>query len=180
MRLGRRGRRRRCLRPRRAGGGPDRHPARRPRRRPNDHPAHRPARHHPPCPPTPSKQTKLGEDPDWEYGTFTTNTATGQVQWLDARYRTQAHVEDRIKQFKACGARTLPSINYDRNAAWLQLAALATSLTAWLRHLALNGDLAKATTRPCGSGSCPPLPASSPTPDARPSKSHPARHGPTS
>jgi len=83
------------------------------------------------------KQAKLGEDPDWEYGAFATNTATGQVQWLDARHRTQAHVEDRVKQFKACGARNLPSIDYNRNAAWLQLAALATSLTAWLRHLAL-------------------------------------------
>ena len=69
---------------------------------------------------------------------FATDTATGQVQWLDARHRTQAHVEDRNKQLKACGARTLPSIDYDRNAAWLQLAALATSLTAWLRHLALR------------------------------------------
>jgi DDE family transposase len=76
------------------------------------------------------KQAKLGEDADWEYGAFATNTATGQIQWLDARHRTQAHVEDRVKQFKACGARTLPSIDYDRNAAWLQLAALATSLTA--------------------------------------------------
>ena len=95
----------------------------------------------------PGKQAKLGEDPDWEYGAFATNTATGQTQWLDARHRTQAHVEDRIKQFKACGARNLPSIDYDRNAAWLQLAALATSLTAWLRHLALDGDLAKSTTK---------------------------------
>jgi hypothetical protein len=93
------------------------------------------------------KQAKLGENAEWEYGAFATNTATGQVQWLDARHRTQAHVEDRIKQFKACGARNLPSIDYDRNAAWLQLAALATSLTAWLRHLALDGDLAKATTK---------------------------------
>ena len=82
-----------------------------------------------------------------EYGAFATNTATGQIQWLDARHRTQAHVEDRVKQFKACGARNLPSIDYDRNAAWLQLAALATSLTAWLRHLALDGDLAKASTK---------------------------------
>jgi len=41
----------------------------------------------------------------------------------------------------------LPSIDYDRNAAWLQLSALATSLTAWLRHLALDGDLAKAGTK---------------------------------
>ncbi|MDQ2789016.1 MAG: transposase [Actinomycetota bacterium] len=41
---------------------------------------------------------------------------------------------------------TCPAIDYDRNAAWRQLAALATSLTAWLRHLALDGDLAKAGT----------------------------------
>ena len=93
------------------------------------------------------KPAKLGEDADWEYGAFATNTTTGQLQCLDARHRTQAHVEDRLTQFKACGARNLPSIDYDRNAAWLQLAALATSLTAWLRHLALDGDLAKAGTK---------------------------------
>jgi hypothetical protein len=93
------------------------------------------------------KQTKLGENPDWEYGAFATNTPSGQLQFLDARHRTQAHVEDRVKQFKACGARNLPSIDYNRNAAWLQLAALATSLTAWLRHLALDGELAKASTK---------------------------------
>jgi hypothetical protein len=94
-----------------------------------------------------NKPAKLGEHPDWEYGAFVTNTGTGQVQFLDARHRTQAHVEDRVKQFKACGARNLPSIDYDRNAAWLQLAALATSLTAWLRHLGLDGELAKASTK---------------------------------
>lgn len=93
------------------------------------------------------KPARFGEHPDWEYGAFVTNTPAGQVQFLDARHRTQAHVEDRVKQFKACGARNLPSIDYDRNAAWLQLAALTTSLTAWLRHLALDGELAKASTK---------------------------------
>jgi hypothetical protein len=94
-----------------------------------------------------NKPAKLGEHPDWEYGAFVTNTPNGQLQFLDARHRTQAHVEDRIKQFKACGARNLPSIDYGRNTAWLQLAALATSLTAWLRHIGLDGDLAKASTK---------------------------------
>jgi hypothetical protein len=94
-----------------------------------------------------TKPTKLGEHPEWDYGAFVTNTPSGQVQFLDARHRTQAHVEDRMKQFKACGARNLPSTDYDRNAAWLQLAALATSLTAWLRHLALDAELAKAATK---------------------------------
>ena len=94
-----------------------------------------------------TKPAKLGEHPDWEYGAFATNTPSGQVQFLDARHRTQAHVEDRMKQFKACGARNLPSIDYGRNAAWLQLAALATTLTAWLRHIGLDGDLASAATK---------------------------------
>jgi hypothetical protein len=71
-----------------------------------------------------SKPAKFGEHPDWEYGAFVTNSPAGQLQFLDARHRTQAHVEDRVKQFKACGARNLPSIDYDRNSAWLQLAAL--------------------------------------------------------
>ena len=29
----------------------------------------------------PGKQAKFGEDADWEYGAFATNTATGQIQW---------------------------------------------------------------------------------------------------
>jgi hypothetical protein len=93
------------------------------------------------------KPARLGEHPDWEYGAFVTNTQLGQAQFLDARHRTQAHVEDRMKQFKACGARNLPSIDYDRNAAWLQLAALATTLTAWLRHIGLDAELATASTK---------------------------------
>jgi hypothetical protein len=91
-----------------------------------------------------TKPAMLGEHPDWEYGTFTTNTTTGQLQWLDARHRTQAHVEDKMKEIKACGAANLPSQDWDRNSAWLQLSALACSVNAWLRHIALDGDLAHA------------------------------------
>jgi Transposase DDE domain group 1 len=90
------------------------------------------------------EQAKLGENPSWRYGAFATNTTSGQIQWLDARHRTQAHVEDKIKELKACGAENLPSIDWNRNSAWLHLAALATSLNAWLRHLALDGQLARA------------------------------------
>lgn len=72
------------------------------------------------------KPARLGEHPDWEYGAFVTNTVVGQVQFLDAPHRTQAHVEDRMKQFKACGARNLPSIDYGRNAAWSQRRLAAT------------------------------------------------------
>jgi hypothetical protein len=74
------------------------------------------------------------------------NTKTA-AQDTASSIRAPHHVEDRITQFKACGARNLPSIDYARNTAWLQLAALATSLTAWLRHIGLGGDLAKASTK---------------------------------
>jgi hypothetical protein len=95
--------------------------------------------------PRPAGQpAKLGEHPDWRYGAFTTNTTTGQIQWLDARHRTQAHIEDKMKEVKVCGGENLPSKDFDRNSAWLQLAALATSLNAWLRHIALDGNLARA------------------------------------
>lgn len=52
--------------------------------------------------------------------------------------------KDKIKELKACGAENLPSIDWNRNSAWLHLAALATSLNAWLRHLALDEQLARA------------------------------------
>lgn len=39
------------------------------------------------------EQAELGADPNWRYGAFVTDAATGQVQRLDARHRTQAHVE---------------------------------------------------------------------------------------
>jgi hypothetical protein len=89
-----------------------------------------------------SEQAALGEDAAWRHGAFATNTPGGQIQSLDARHRTQAHVEDKIKELKAMGAEKLPTADAGRNAAWLQLAALAVTLTAWLRHLALDGDLA--------------------------------------
>lgn len=88
-----------------------------------------------------SEQAALGENAEWRHGAFATNTVGGQVQWLDARHRTQAHVEDKIKELKAMGGEKLPTADQGRNAAWLQLAALAVTVTAWLRHLALDGDL---------------------------------------
>ena len=87
-------------------------------------------------PRAPGEQAELGQDAHWRYGAFATNTATGQVQWLDARHRTQAHVEDKMKESKACGAERLPSKDYARNSAWLQLVTLAVSLLAWLRLIA--------------------------------------------
>ena len=46
------------------------------------------------------------------------------------------------------------------NAAWLTATALAGDLRAWLQLLALDGDLAKATPRPCATASCTSRPGS--------------------
>lgn len=90
------------------------------------------------------EQAELGADPNWRYGAFATNTRLGQIQWLDARHRTQAHVEDAIKELKNTGGRLLPMNDWAHNSAWILLAAIAASLTAWLRAAVFTGDLASA------------------------------------
>src|ERR1035437_10152975 len=73
------------------------------------------------------------------HGKWTTTQVDGR-----ARHRTQARVEDRIRCAKATGLRHLPSRNYQVNTAWCQAASIACDLLAWLRLLALDGDLATA------------------------------------
>jgi hypothetical protein len=53
-------------------------------------------------------------------------------------------VEDRIRCAKSTGLGHLPSAAYHVNTAWCQAASIACDLLAWLRLLALDGDLAKA------------------------------------
>ena len=59
---------------------------------------------------------------------------------------------------KDCGLGRFPSHDFGINSAWLAAAGIAATLLAWLRHLALDADLAKAEPKAA-------LP-------------HPARHGP--
>ena len=95
--------------------------------------------------PHPGAQLSLLEEADgWRYQAFATNTATGQLGFLEARHRAHARVEDRIKAAKDSGLGRFPSREYAINQAWVQLVAIAADLTAWLRLLALSGDLAVA------------------------------------
>src|ERR1019366_3405332 len=68
----------------------------------------------------------------------------GPRRWTPTGHRAQARVEDRIRGAKATGLRHLPSRNYQVNTAWCQAASIACDLLAWLRLLALDGDLATA------------------------------------
>ena len=95
--------------------------------------------------PHPGAQLTLFEEADgWRYTAFITNTDVGALQWLEARHRAHARVEDRIRCAKDTGLRRMPSRDFAINTAWCIAVAIAVDLLAWLQLLALTGDLAKA------------------------------------
>jgi hypothetical protein len=63
---------------------------------------------------------------------------------LEARRRAHARVEDRIRHAKDSGLGRFPSREFSINQAWLMTTAIAADLVAWLRLLALTGQLATA------------------------------------
>ncbi len=105
--------------------------------------------------PHPGAQLSLFEEADgYRYQLFATNTPSklqtgrssrlGQIAFLEARHRAHARVEDCIRNAKNTGLGHLPSEKFEINQAWLLAAAMACDLLAWLRLLALTGDLARA------------------------------------
>ncbi len=68
----------------------------------------------------------------------------GSTQFLEARHRGHARVEDRIRTGKDTGLGRFPSRVFAINAAWLQLALTAIDLLAWTQMLLLDGELAAA------------------------------------
>ena len=86
----------------------------------------------------------MEEADDWRYQLIATNTPTGQAQFLEARHRPHARVEDRIRTGKNTGIGHLPSTSFALNQAWCVAASIACDLLRWLRLLCLTGPLAKA------------------------------------
>ena len=68
----------------------------------------------------------------------------GSIQFLEARHRAHARVEDRIRTGKDTGFGRFPSRVFAINHAWLELALTGIDLLAWTQHLLLDGDLAAA------------------------------------
>ena len=68
----------------------------------------------------------------------------GSIQFLEARHRAHARVEDRIRTGKDTGFGRFPSRVFAINAAWLELALTGIDLLAWTQHLLLDGELARA------------------------------------
>jgi hypothetical protein len=76
-------------------------------------------------------------------------------------------VEDRIRNTKDAGLRSLPLRGFAQNQLWCELAALAGDLLAWIQMLALDGSASRWNQRNYGSG-CPPPSAVWPAAAANP------------
>jgi hypothetical protein len=73
-----------------------------------------------------------------------TPVGRGSIQYLEARHRGHARVEDRIRAGKDTGFGRFPSRQFAINAAWLELALVGIDLLAWTRTLLLDGEHALA------------------------------------
>jgi DDE family transposase len=73
-----------------------------------------------------------------------TPPGNGSIQYLEARHRAHARVEDRIRTGKDSGFGRFPSRLFAINQAWLELALAGIDLLAWTQTLLLDGELALA------------------------------------
>jgi len=76
----------------------------------------------------------------YRYQAFTTNTARGQLAFLEARHRAHARVEDRIRTGKDTGIGHLPSRHNHVNAVWIELALIAADLLALAQSMLLTTE----------------------------------------
>jgi hypothetical protein len=98
--------------------------------------------------PHPGATLSLMEAHDgWRYQCIATDTARGQLAFLEARHRAHARVEDRVKAIKQTGMGRFPSREFAINAVWLQLALTAADLIAWTQTTLLDGPLAAVETK---------------------------------
>jgi hypothetical protein len=98
--------------------------------------------------PHPGAQLTLFDlDAGWRHQVMATDTPIaggGSIQFLEARHRAHARVEDRIRTGKDTGFGRFPSRVFAINQAWLELALTGIDLLAWTQHLLLDGTMAKA------------------------------------
>ncbi len=73
----------------------------------------------------------------FRYQAFATNTARGQLAFLEARHRAHARVEDRIRTGKDTGLGHLPSRHQNINEVWVELALIAADLLALTQSMLL-------------------------------------------
>lgn len=80
----------------------------------------------------PGSLLDLSPEHRYEYSAFITNRSGGMV-YLEADHRQRAEIEGYIKDLKyGVGLNHLPSANFNANAAWLAVQAMAHNLCRWL------------------------------------------------
>lgn len=99
--------------------------------------------------PHPGAQLDLIEERDgWRYTCFATDAQLGQHAALDARHRSHARVEDRIRCGKDTGLGRFPSRQFAINQAWLSCVLNAIDLLAWTQTILLRDQPALAKAEP--------------------------------
>lgn len=81
--------------------------------------------------------------PDWRHFAFITNRAQ-DIQVVEAEHRDHAVVEQVIADLKDQALAHFPSGDYDANAAWTVLAAIAHNLLRWTQLLGLPDTTTRA------------------------------------
>jgi len=94
--------------------------------------------------PHPGAQLRFTDTDGHRYTCLITDQDGKQIAELERRHRLHARVEDRIQESQELGLGRLPFQALAANRAWFELALLAGDLLAWLRLLALDGELALA------------------------------------
>jgi hypothetical protein len=94
--------------------------------------------------PHPGAQLRFTDTDGHRYTCLITDQGDNEIAQLERRHRLHARVEDRIQESQELGLGRLPFQALAANRAWFELALLAHDLLAWLRLLALDGELALA------------------------------------
>ena len=93
--------------------------------------------------PHPGAQLRLWDSDGWRHQVTLTNSA-GDALVLELRHRRHARVENCIKALRDSGLDRMPFRSFAANQAWLELVLAGADLLAWLRLVALDGELARA------------------------------------
>lgn len=93
--------------------------------------------------PHPGAQPRLWDTDGFRHQVTLTNSA-GDLLELELRHRRHARVENAIKALRDTGLDRLPFRRFAANQAWLELVLAAADLLAWVRAVALDGELARA------------------------------------
>lgn len=93
--------------------------------------------------PHPGAQPRLWDTDGFRHQVTLTNSA-GDILELELRQRRHARVENAIKALRDTGLDRMPFRRFAANQAWLELVLAGADLLAWLRTVALDGELTRA------------------------------------